>query len=56
MTKVPAPFVVHETVPVGLRVPLAAVTVATQAMLLPYVTTGVPAPQLTLVVVAFTST
>jgi hypothetical protein len=32
---VPAPFVVQETVPEGLVVPLAAVTVATQLMLLP---------------------
>jgi hypothetical protein len=49
--KLPDPSVVQEIVPVGLIVPLEAVTVATQVILEPYPTIGVPAPQFTLVVV-----
>jgi hypothetical protein len=56
VVKLPAPFVAHETVPVGLSVPLPATTVATQLMLPPMMRAGVPAPQLTVAVVELTPT
>jgi hypothetical protein len=52
--KEPASLVVQETVPVGVFVPLLAVTVATQVRLLPRTTVGIPVPQVTLVLLEST--